>query len=441
MLKLNETRSEIHVEIHNELKSYDYYLDFKDYIYNNDTKTFTFISKKDMDINETMELFACIYKKMKSIKIKEFSIDISNFNSSDLYSIVNGLVLTSYDYKCKDIINVSLIGVKDTNNFNEYIKLSNNINIAKELSNSPSNIIYPDSFCNKAKELFKDLNVDIEIFDENKIYDLKMGGLHNVGKASGNKSRFLIMKHITNNTTNPIVLVGKGVTFDTGGYSIKSGAGMMTMKCDMGGAASVLAIFKTLVENNYNNNLICVTPLCENKVDNNAMVPGDVITMYDNTTVEVLNTDAEGRLILADAIAYAKKDLNAKYIIDMATLTGAAANAFGKTITPFVTSSDTLENAILKAKDITGEKFISIKFYKEHIKMLESNVADIKNIGGPSCGVHTSSAFLKHFAPNTEWMHLDIAGTHYTDTPLYAYQQKGAICGAIASVYFMIKSL
>ena len=444
---ISTKRSEILHVIFKDAKEFkDINLNYKEYIFDYNNKELTFIKKANLDVIETMELFACVYKKIKSLNVKECTIDVNDFKDEDFYAITNGLILTSYEYgkytyRDEDNFNIILLDNKERDlNYNEYYSLGTNINYAKDLSNTPPNMLYPQTFVDKAKDLFKDTNVEIEVFEEDKIKELNMGGLYNVGKGSYNKPKFLIIKHNINKE-QPIVLVGKGVTFDTGGYSIKTGAGMMTMKCDMGGAASVLAILKTLVDNNINKNIIGLFPLCENRVDDKAMLPGDVITMHDGSTVEVLNTDAEGRLILADAISYAKRALNAKHIIDMATLTGAAANAFGTTITPFVTCNDLLEKEIIKAKEITGEKFQRIQYYKEHEKMLDSTVANLKNIGGRTCGIHTSSAFLKHFAPDVSWMHLDIAGTHYNDTPIQDFHQKGALCGAIATVYYMIKNI
>ena len=446
-IKKNVQRSEeLHVVFKYASDYKDISLNFKDSLFDYTSRELTFIKKDDCDITEMMELFACVLKKVKSLKVKRCTVEVSDFRDEDFYAITNGLLLSNYEYgkfvyKGKDDFELILIDNNERKFDNtEYYHLASNINMAKDLSNTPPNILYPDTFVSKAQELFKDTGVSIEVFDEKKIKELNMGGLYNVGKGSYNKPRFLVIKHIIDDN-DPIVLVGKGVTFDSGGYSIKPGSGMMDMKCDMGGAASVLAILKTLVDININKNVIGLFPLCENRVDDIAMLPGDVITMHDNSTVEVLNTDAEGRLILADAISYAKRVLNAKHIIDMATLTGAAANAFGTTITPFVTCDDELEKALMASQSITGEKFQRIRYYKEHVKMLSSNVADLKNIGGRSCGIMTSSAFLKHFAPGVSWMHLDIAGTHYSENPNYDFQQKGALCGAIATVFYMIKNI
>lgn len=443
MIKFTKERNKtLHVEILKDSTEFkDFYLGFKESVYQSEDKKLVFVAKKEMDVVETMELFATIYQKVKGMKINEVSIDLNDFDTKYYYAIVSSLLLTSYELKKTDYnLDISLLNTDESVDINEYITLANNINIAKELSNAPSNVIYPETFVSEAKDLFKNTNVTIEVFDDKAILDMAMGGLYNVGKGSSKTPRFLVIKHLVNDE-KPVCLVGKGVTYDSGGYSIKTGGGMMTMKCDMGGAATVLAVLKTVVDNKLNKNVIGVFPLCENKIDNNAMVPGDIITMYDKTTVEVLNTDAEGRLILADAISYASRDLNAKCILDMATLTGAAANAFGQTITPVVSNDDSLEKALNKAREITEEKFLRVFCYKEHRKMIESTMADIKNIGGRSCGVMTSSVFLEHFANNTPWMHFDIAGTHYTESPNYAFQQKGAVLGACASVYYMVKEL
>ena len=181
-------------------------------------------------------------------------------------------------------------------------------------------------------------------------------------------------------------------------------------------------------------------PLCENRISRNSILPGDIITTYDGTTVEILNTDAEGRLILADAVSYVIAAEKATSIVEMATLTGAAVAAFGFTITPMLSNSDELCEKIQQSSQLTGEKFLRLPYFKEHEKMIESDIADLKNLGGPQCGSITAGLFIQKFAKDVPFLHLDVAGTHWNDSPMYEYQQKGATGNVISTIYYMIKN-
>ncbi len=442
MIKIiKEKYNEFHVEIIKDTSQFkEFSLDFKADVYDIHNKTMIIGGKKEYDKEELLELFATIYKQLLKKKIIKASIDVNEFKKEDMIQVVMGLELANYNHKkTNPEIEIGLMYNEDIE-IGEYICLAKNINIAKHLSNSPANQITPKAIIEFAKDMTKDFNVEVEVISDQDVKARGMMGLYSVGMGSVNRPELLILRYLPNKDEKTIQgLVGKGVTFDTGGYNLKPSNAIIGMQGDMGGAASVLAVFKTAIEQKVNKNIIAFIPLCENRISSDSLLPSDIITMYDGTTVEIGNTDAEGRLILGDAIAYAIKDEKVTSVLDMATLTGAAVGAFGNTITPTLTSSDAMMKKLEQASEITGEKFIRLPYYKEHQKMIESHVADLKNVGGPRCGVITAGLFLKHFAKDVDWMHLDIAGTHWNDSVMYDYHQKGATCGAVATVYFMVK--
>ena len=445
MIKLvKEYTSGQNIQIIKDVKSFDAIkLSFKEEVFDLSTKTLYIGGKENYEVEEILDLFGKIMSFCKQKEIKEATIDVTDFTNEQLQQIVLGLILGSYNVKAPHhfVCAISLIVNDTTVDISQYVNLAQNMNMTKTLSNAPANFVTPQYFVEYAKKIFKDTKVAVEIFDEEKILDLKMGGLYGVGRGSANRPVMLKLNYKPTQDEEVIALVGKGVTFDTGGYSLKPAAGMENMRGDMGGASSMLAVFKTLVDQNINKNVVAMIPLCENRIDNQAILPGDVITAYDGTTIEVINTDAEGRLILADALSYVVKNEKVKAVFDMATLTGAAANAFGNTITPIVTNDENLWQKLQAASQKSGEKFVNIPCFKEHRKMIDSKIADLKNTGGRVCGIMTSAVFLQHFVNNTPWIHFDIAGTHHADSPLYAHQQSGTICGAIETLYYLVKEL
>ncbi|WP_249030554.1 leucyl aminopeptidase family protein [Tannockella kyphosi] len=443
MIKINNKKNtDFLVEIIDPSSFKDFHLGFKSHVYDAKTKTISFAGKESYDNEELMELFARIYKTVEAMKLDAVSINILNFSSNQYYAIVMGLVLASYKLKEKDEVNIEITLITDSKKeaFEEYLIVASNMNFAKMLSNAPACNMTPQIFVDVAtKALEGQANVSIDVILEEEIVQKGMGGLYGVGKGSANRPCMLVINYTPLENQAVFGLVGKGVTFDTGGYSLKPSASMVGMKSDMGGAASVLAVIKSAIEQKVQRNLVAIMPLCENRISDSSILPGDIISMYDGTTVEVLNTDAEGRLILADAVSYAINDKKVAGVIDMATLTGAAVAAFGHTITPILTNNDCLWEDLKSAYEFTQEKFISMPYYKEHYKMIESKMADLKNLGGKSCGVVTAGLFIEHFASSVPWMHFDIAGTHDVEAPLYEYQQAGCVSGAIPSVYYMIK--
>jgi len=283
---------------------------------------------------------------------------------------------------------------------------------ARDLINEPANALGPVEFADRVKELEK-LGLEIEILDENELAKLKMGALLAVAQGSVRPARVAVLQWhgAKSKRAKPVLFVGKGVVFDTGGISIKPAAGMEDMKGDMGGAAAVVGVMQALAERKANANVVGIIGLVENMPSGTATRPGDIVRAHSGQTVEVLNTDAEGRLVLVDLISYVQERFKPRLIIDLATLTGAIMVALGKEYAGLFANDDKLASDLLEASSATGEKLWLMPLDKAYDKMLESKNADIKNIGGRWAGSCTAAAFIKYFVKDTPWAHIDLAGT------------------------------
>ncbi|AKM09179.1 leucyl aminopeptidase [Croceicoccus naphthovorans] len=301
------------------------------------------------------------------------------------------------------------------------------VEYARELVSEPGNVIFPESFVERCKARLDGLGVEITVLDVAEMEKLGMGALLGVGQGSTRPSRLLAMHWKGGNDHDaPLALVGKGVTFDSGGISIKPGAGMEDMKFDMGGAAAVAGTMLTLATRKAKANVVGVVGLVENMPDGNAQRPGDVVTSMSGQTIEVINTDAEGRLVLCDALTWTQQTFKPARIIDLATLTGAILISLGHEHAGMFTNDDTLAGDIDDAGKRTGDTVWRFPLGAAYDKMLDSPIADMKNIGGRLAGSITAAQFLKRFIEtDTPWAHLDIAGTVWTDKP-GATWEKGA---------------
>ena len=388
-----------------------------------------------------------------SLKAKELNfhdVIISNFYSSstNVESMIEGLVLSLYEFnKFKEDkadkslptfyenYSVTIIATDDPHIKNE-IEIGKIVNICeavfytRDLANSPPNVIDPNALANSAKTLEKMKNIRVDILNQEQMKDLGMNGIISVGKGSENEPKLIIVEY--NNSIaskdKPIVLVGKAVTFDTGGISIKPSDRMDEMKFDKSGGCTVLGIMKALGSLDLSINVVALIPAVENMPSGSSYRPGDIIRMYNGKTVEVLNTDAEGRLILADALAYGVAKYSPKYILDFATLTGACIIALGTNIAGIIGNDDKLINKLVSLSSNTGEKIWQLPLSEEFSDLIKSNVATIKNIGGRTGGTITAAAFLSHFVSDVPWAHFDIAGTAWTQdgTAEKSYNPKGS---------------
>jgi leucyl aminopeptidase len=298
--------------------------------------------------------------------------------------------------------------------------------LTRMLVAEPANILYPESFVERCEHL-KDLGVAIEVLDEAAMHELGMGALLGVGKGSRRESRLLIMRWNGRGEGDPdVALVGKGVTFDTGGISIKPAAGMEDMKWDMGGAGAVAGAMKALALRKARANVIGVCGLVENMPDGNAQRPGDVVTSMSRQTIEVINTDAEGRLVLADAITWVQRHTAAKTIVDLATLTGAMIVSLGNEYGGLFANDDALADELLAAGKASGDLLWRFPLSETYNKLIDSPIADMKNVGPRGAGSITAAQFIQRFVEDgVKWAHLDIAGMVWSEKPGANYD-KGA---------------
>jgi leucyl aminopeptidase len=298
--------------------------------------------------------------------------------------------------------------------------------LARNLVNEPLHFLTAAQLAEEAKKAAAKYGFNIEVFNKKKIESLKMGGLLAVNRGSQDPPTFSILEYNAEGATNqkPFVLVGKGVVYDTGGLSLKPTAGSMdSMKSDMAGAAAVIGAISAIAAAKLPLNVIGLIPATDNRPGEKAYVPGDVVTMYDGSTVEVLNTDAEGRMLLADALAYAKH-YQPELVIDLATLTGAAAVAIGKYgVVSMGTADENTFSALEEAGRSSYERVARFPFWDEYSELLKSDIADQKNIGGREAGAITAGKFLEVFT-DYPWMHIDIAGPAYLSSN-HHYRPKG----------------
>ncbi len=288
--------------------------------------------------------------------------------------------------------------------------------LARDLENAPANEIYPETLARITRRLARRYGFRVSVFNSQKIKQLGMGGLLAVSQGSSKPPRFIILEY-GQKKTDTIILVGKGITFDSGGISLKPSSGMAEMKMDMSGAAAVIGVFEACARLRLNIHLIGLIPATENMPGSRALKPGDIIRHYNGTTTEVDNTDAEGRLILADALAYASS-FKPDAIIDLATLTGACVVALGHHATGMMGTNEELMTRLTIAGEKTYERVWRLPLFEEYEKHIKSEIADVKNTGGRWAGAITAGCFLKKFAGDYPWVHLDIAGTAMLEEPL-----------------------
>ena len=305
--------------------------------------------------------------------------------------------------------------------------IGESVNFTRDLANEPGAYMTPTIMSERAREVATEFGLSVDVLDEARMEQEGMGSLLSVSHGSDEPGKLIILKYTPSNAPEEsdelLAFVGKGITFDSGGISLKPGENMELMKYDMTGGATVMGAMRAIAQLKPSIPVLGVIPCAENLPSGKATKPGDVVRAMTGKTIEVINTDAEGRLVLADAIAYAKK-LGATKIIDMATLTGAVSVALGDVNTAVLGTDQELINEIIAAGKEAGEKFWQLPLDKEYSKQIKSDIADIKNVGGRKAGTITAAAFLKEFAEGVSWAHLDIAGTAWGDEAK-PYRSKG----------------
>jgi leucyl aminopeptidase len=310
---------------------------------------------------------------------------------------------------------------KNTRNLNKGILegriLAETTNLARDLVNEPANVIYPDSLSEAAKKAALQYGFSIDIYTLDKLKRMKMEAFLAVARGSKHEPRLIIMRHMGNpdGKHDTIALIGKGLTYDSGGYCIKTPQGMVNMKSDMGGAAAVIGAMSAIATLKLKVNVVAIIAACENMISGDAYRPGDIVRSMSGKTIEVLNTDAEGRLTLIDAIHFAIEREHASKVIDIATLTGAAMAALGGSITAVVTNDQPWYEQLEAASKVTGENIWQLPNFDEYKELIKSEIADLKNIGGQWGGAITAALFIQEFVQGLPWIHLDIAGTSGKD--------------------------
>ena len=384
---------------------------------------------------------------LKQHKITNFQI--SGQPDQQLY-LLEGLLLSLYSfdkYKTKKKNSWRLLELQLANeqlSFEQVEELQHLVAgtfAARTLINEPVVFLTALQLSREIEALGKEAGFSVQVFEEAKIQSLKMGGLLAVNAGSTQPPTFNVLEYKPENAVNkqPIILVGKGVVYDTGGLSLKPTAGSMDlMKSDMSGAATVAGALYAVASNKLPVYVVGLIPATDNRPGEEAITPGDVITMCDGTTVEILNTDAEGRLILADALSYAKK-YKPQLVLDWATLTGAAARAIGPEGTVCMgTAEEATMQALKEAGEKTYERLVEFPLWEEYEKQLESSIADLTNLGGPNAGAITAGLFLKHFT-DYPWVHFDIAGPAFL-TKADSYRGKGGTGVGVRLLYQFIKN-
>jgi leucyl aminopeptidase len=408
---------------------------------------------KSMDQGSEMaRRVACVCnKELNRYKISKAEIFFDIDNSSEKLAFVEGLMLSNYQFlkyfseaadKKNSLVEIVLYSNQLTKNeITELEHIVSGVFTARTLVNEPLSYLTALQLSKDIEVLSKKVGFRFQYFDKKKITALKMGGLLSVNKGSIDPPTFNILEYKPAKAKNkqPIVLVGKGVVYDTGGLSLKPTPNSMDlMKSDMAGAAAVVGTFEAIVKNQLPIHVIGLIPATDNRPGENAYVPGDVIKMHNGMTVEMLNSDAEGRMILADALSYAQQ-YKPSLVIDLATLTGAAVAAIGKEgIVAMGTAKDNQMNQLKTAGSKVHERIAEMPYYDEYDSYIKSDIADMKNIGGPTAGCITAGKFLERYT-KYDWIHLDIAGTAFL-TSEDTYKGKNGTGVGVRLLYDFLKN-
>jgi leucyl aminopeptidase len=402
------------------------------------------IGKKENLTKDTIRFVSGkIAQKAREMKLSEFSIitppSFVVESTSAVSQIIEGTKMALYKFekfkseKMETSPNLTII-VSKSNKISKVAKIAEIVAdgaiFTKSIANLPPNECTPTTLANFAKNMSKKHKMKCNIISEPELKRKGFGGISAVGQGSSNQPKLIILEHNRGRKNDkPIVLVGKAVTFDTGGISLKPGAAMDEMKFDKCGGCTVLGIMKSISELKLPINVVGIVPSVENMPGGESYRPGDIIKLYSGKTAEILNTDAEGRLILADALAYGEKHYSPKAIIDFATLTGACIVALGTNVAAIVSNDEKLTKKINEASKRTTEEVWEMPLNQDYMDMIKSDVADMKNVGiGRAAGTITAAAFLKNAIEKTPWTHIDIAGVAWTQgsTKEKSYNPKGA---------------
>ena len=384
-------------------------------------------------------IFDVLSKEKGSVLISAEDERLLDYNVlGEIVSNVN-YNFDTFKEKKAETLEVELFISGEEKDFSETIFLGEATDIARDLVDQPANIVNPETLAKKAVELGEKYGFEVEILDEKEIEKLGMNLLLAVGRASITKSRLIVMRYLNEkDSAEKIGLVGKGLTYDTGGLCIKPADSMLEMKSDMAGAASVIGAMCAIAKGKVKKNIVAIVPACENAINENAYRPGDIIKSMNGKTVEIINTDAEGRLALADALTYAVRNEKVTEIVDLATLTGAILVSLGTITTGVFSNSDEKYAMLEKSSKLHGEKVWRMPIFDEYSELLKSTVADIKHTGGRMGGSITAAKFLEVFVEGLPWIHMDIAGTAFNSG--IKWLKKGATGVGVKTLYSYVKN-
>lgn len=413
-----------------------------------------------LGVSKFEKLGGAVANIAKAFAKESVSVDLSSFSVNEGLAICAGIQSGSYNFdkyrteiiidgkeedkkqakKTKQLKRINVFCKAQSeyeDNLNGLMAISHAVKISRDFSSEPGNILHPESYASRIREIFasEKIGVEIEILGPDEMAKLGMNSLLCVGLGSTKKSQLVVMKYNGNaDSQDTVAFIGKGVTFDTGGISIKPSQNMHEMKYDMSGSAAVFGAVYALAKRGAKANVIGVVGLVENMPDGHAVKPGDVVKSMSGHTIEVLNTDAEGRLILIDALYYAKTKYNPVCMIDLATLTGALRVALGDVFAGVFSDNDDLVSQLSAAGEKVDEKLWRLPLHEEYAKAMKSDIADIANISsGAGAGSSTAAQFLRKFVGDTKWAHLDIASV--------AWEGKGRLCHPKGPTAFGVKLL
>lgn len=381
---------------------------------------------------ELKTAFAGLLTRLRQIKAYEATLDFSQLGEVTLKVVgpaVEGLLLKAYTFDkyktgekeaenfCVNIV-VETQALTDVGALVKEVSLvCDGVNLTRDLVNEPSNVIYPATLAEAAVKAGVEAGFEVKVIDELGIEKLGMKAFQAVAQGSDQPPRLIVLRYKGDpeNPEKKLGYVGKGLTYDSGGYAIKSAEGMVTMKSDMGGAAAVIGAMSAIAKAKLKVNVVGVIAACENMISGHAYRNGDIIGSMAGKTIEIINTDAEGRLTLIDAVTFAIEKENVTKLVDVATLTGAALVALGLTTTAVITNDQDFCQTLMGAADKAGERMWQLPSFDEYKKLYKSDIADFKNSGGRMAGTIGAGLFIGEFVKNTPWLHLDIAGTSWSD--------------------------
>lgn len=411
-----------------------------------------------LTINALRKAFYNLGKDLMKFKIETVGMEIVKLNNlcykGIISAIVEGLLQSEYSFekyltekKIKPTVKEVYLNILEDKKDDvlESIKeteiIMDGVYLTRELVNERAINMYPEALANSAREELKGLDVEVEIFGKKEIEDLKMEAFLAVSEGSSKEPQFIVMTYNGDpDSDKKLAFVGKGLTYDSGGYSLKPSASMDTMFTDMAGSAAVIGAMKSIASAKLKNNIVAVIAACENLISGKAYKPGDIIGSMSGKTIEVLNTDAEGRITLADSLWYAATVLKADKIVDLATLTGACVVALGDINTGAITNNDDLMAQVKEASELAGEPIWELPNNEEYKELYKSDYADFKNVGGRGAGTTTAGLFLGEFVNDVPWVHLDIAGTSYNSSER-GYLTKGATGIHVKTLFNLAKNI